>query len=337
MSNIHDLAQAAGVSIATVSRAFNDNAKVKEETRQRILKLARELSYTPHTAARNLRRGREGRDQLNYCIGLVYSGNSIFNRSVFDITLAAHLEHHLNDIGFSLRLFQSPAEVQSIEHILNAPLDGIICTFANELTQRLAQHLPCLSLDSYAPLADVYGIMPDYRSGLYQATKYLLEHGHTDIIVCSESSQQSAFAHVGFSEMVHAGMLQAFQDVGLNLSPAAFAGSSNTVASGYRTCETILQRRMPDAIIASDQAMLGIYKSLNERGIVIGKDISLIGIDGMPDSAYLFPSLTSIDVHIPELAQKATSILNDWICNKNSKSGMELIPVDIIHRESVKV
>ncbi len=336
MANIHELAQAAGVSIATVSRAFSRNARIKDETRQNILKLAREMNYSPHSAARNLRRQREGREQLHYCIGLVYSGNSIFNRSAFDRALAAHLEHALQDIGFSLRLFQSSADGQQLDHIRQAPIDGVICTFANEHTQALAAELPCIVVDSYAPFSNVYGILPDYRSGILQAVSHLIKHNHRDIVVCSGLDEKNNHASVGFAEMVRDGMQQAFDQAQLTLNATAFAGAANTVESGYRTANAILDKRKPDAIIASDQAMLGIYKALNERDIKIGKDISLIGIDGMPESAYLFPALTSINVHIADLAERAAAVLNDWICQKKSKNGMELIPVDIIHRESVR-
>lgn len=336
MSSIHDVARAAGVSIATVSRAFNNQARVKDETRQRILKLAHELNYSPHVAARNLRRRRENRDQLHYCIGLAYKGKSIFQRSAFDLALATHLEHQLHELGFSLRLFQCGDDQRDSTALLSAPVDGIICTFANQLSRDVAAQLPCILIDCYEALSTVYGIMPDYRSGLMQACAYLIKHGHRDIVACSEAQEQHASSVLSFTQMVRDGMEQAFKETGLKLSAASFAGSANTVASGYHIAAAILKRRTPDAIIASDQAMLGIYKAVNEQGLSIGTDISLIGIDGMPEAAYLYPALTSIDMHIPEIAKRAASVLQDWICNNNAVSGMDLIPVDLIYRDSVR-
>ena len=339
MTSIKDVAAQAGVSIATVSRVFSDSVRVREETRKRVHAAANALGYRPNVNARNLRRRREDKADLNYTIGLVYQGRSLFQRSGFDLKLAAHIEAHLRALGYAMRLVHIADELSSAEHVDINGIDALIVTNSNAIIPQLAQLLPTLLIDSYVPSSGIFGILPDYQMGLQLAIEHLFEHGHEQIVVCchDQSVQRHSQLNIGFAHLIKQGMQQAYQDAGKHLPATAFAGDANTAESGYRICESICKRGVPDAIIASDSAMLGIYQYLNQHNILIGKDISLIGIDGLPDTEFFHPPLTVIDVHIDELARYAVERLCQSLDKGERLQGMELIPTTLTKRKSVRL
>jgi len=339
MATIHDIARAAGVSTATVSRSFNATAEVHENTRQRVLAVARSLNYRPQTHARNLRRRRDGKEALTYSIGALFGRGTALNLSRFNIQLVVGLEEHLQERGFALRMIHTAGDSELPVEIIERRVDGVICCLHGELMANVAQLLPTVALDAYTPALGIYSLVPDYRSGVHEATRLLLRRGHRHVAVGINPPGAGPQDAVDFTGQTALGFRQAHEEIGVPSLEQPFVGAVNSPERGYRMMRRLLDEggeQVPDALIASDGAMLGIYRAVLESGLRIPADISMIGIDGIPEDAYFHPSLSAIDVHIPDLAQRAVERIVGAVMHGERRQGMDLIPTTLIPRESIR-
>ncbi|MEO0778257.1 MAG: LacI family DNA-binding transcriptional regulator, partial [Bacteroidota bacterium] len=129
MANMKDLAQATGVSLATVSRVFNESYKVKPATRKKVLAMAKKLNYRPNKIAAGLRKGKSG------SIGIVIP---IIDREVFSSSIKS-MEEVLSQAGYHVVICQShesyDKEQQIIENLKQLKIDGIIISISKETTE----------------------------------------------------------------------------------------------------------------------------------------------------------------------------------------------------------
>jgi len=335
MPTIRDVADAAGVSIATVSRVFNGIAEVSDETRTKVIDAASVLNYKPHISARNLRRRRSGKISLTYTVGMVFFKAPVFARDPFFSELLAGLEESLRQRGFAIRIIVCDSNGQVPQEIIQHEVDGVIVRGTGTVVSDIAQVVPTVTLDAYSLDSHAYGVIPDYKKGVYEAVKRLLASGHRKITMVTGKPGQGV---VSFSDMCWEGANLACN--GMNVPPnvlTAFQGAS-TPKEGYLAgCALFDSPDRPDTVVASDGGMLGIYRAAAERGISIPEDVSCVGIDGVAYGEFLTPPLTTVDVHIHDLGASATRVITDMLLSGDRRQGMELTPVNIIERQSARI
>jgi len=330
MKNITDIARKAQVSIATVSRVFNGSDAVAPETAERVLAVARQMNYQPNTAARNLRRQANGKQALQYTVGLAVS--SLCARAFFT-ELMAGVESELRRHGFRLQLLHVEAGSSLLPLVEPGDLDAIITHASLPREEELSADFPLILLDSFRPGQRAYSVVPDYRRGIFQVVRALLDSGRCDIAL-SIKPDLSAPEH-DFSSQIFLGCRDAFSEAGVPFDESLIKGGAYTTEEGHTLWTELFARGVrPQVIIANDAAAIGIMRAAADAGIAVPADIAVHGIDGLSIGAYCTPSLSTIDVQALAIGRRAAELIVAMLKNDQVRVGMELCPTTLIERES---
>lgn len=293
---IRDVAAAAGVSHQTVSRVINNRPDVADETRRRVRQVIEELNYQPSAIARSLIR------QRSYTLGVVTAGLKYVGPSR---TLNGIIEQ-AEEMGYTLVLKELPRfETNEIQPLLNSlvarQVDGMIWAVPEIGTNRdwLEDHPPDLS----APLifltmrerSRTLSVSIDNYSGGCLATEHLLLQGYRHIGHISgpldwwETRQRMA----GWQDTLH--------QAGIQVADHQWVPGNWSAASGEQAIRDLLEsyREMDALFVANDQMALGVLHAACRQGIRVPQDLAVVGFDGIRESAYYWPPLTTVyqDLH----------------------------------------
>jgi LacI family transcriptional regulator len=333
---IVDVAQRAHVSAGTVSNALTGKRPVSEITRQRVLRAIEDLGYQPNLLARSLV------NRSTNTIGVVAYGLEYYGPSR---TLVG-IEQQAAALGYSLLLdLLHRPDGQDVDAVLDEltarRVDGIIWAvhevgdnhaWINE--QRLLALPPLVFLTmERRPGATV--VSTDNRAGASLATHHLVEAGRRTIGVLSGPPSWWEVR-----ERV-AGWRSALDAAGLEASDALIAEANWTAASGEAALQALLARRPEvDAIFAcNDQMALGALRYCHASQRRVPEDISLVGFDNTPESAFFWPALTTVRQHLAELGRVAVDELHRQI-ERRGQGGEAAAPMmralqpELIVRES---
>jgi DNA-binding LacI/PurR family transcriptional regulator len=279
------VARLAGVSQKTVSRVMNGEAYVSPEVRDRVLQAAAQLGYRRNNAARALNSGRTNR------IGVVSLGTALFGPS----SLLMAIERAARSSGFTLALANTfegePGGIdKAIDSLMEEGVDGVILSEPiDEGPQNIAIDVPVLNLGRFPGLSAPQIITPvgkSERSG-YLATEHLLSLGHREIRhLAGPQRWWSARDRVE-------GWRRAMNEAHLPQAPCLDGDWSP--ASGYRAgLELAADLEMTAIFVANDDMAIGLIRALRGAGRDVPGDVSVIGLDDIPQAAYLTPPLTTI-------------------------------------------
>jgi LacI family transcriptional regulator len=334
MIGIADIAKQAGVSPSTVSRVVNGKPYVNAEKKELVLKLIRETGYVPNKAARNMVM------QRSFAVGVVIpDGFNNFQRQLFSI-----IERHLDSFGYHTIFFfvkmDSPSEKKCIDSMKTEKLDGVIMLHeikSNEFYDYIKEaDIPIIStLDNYNHIPT---IKPDDKQAAFDAVSHLTSLGHRKI---------DMITGCGFSFGVHrlAGYYRALDEAGIKRDQKRVVDvrQYNAETGMYAMRELLLRGRDFSAVFAaSDELALGAMRVLQDDGMRIPKDVSVIGFDDIDISGYLYPRLTTIRQPITEIGEQAAAILHRFITGQHKISGHPpgglniILPHKLIIRESTR-
>lgn len=304
-TTIRDIARAAGVSETTVSLAFRPRSRISDETRRRVLQLARQLQYVPHLAARELRRGAPR------TLGVLV--NDLTNP--FYGLMAREIEAVAQRLDFQVLLaetqFDPHCELTSIERMCQARVRGLLVCFCERTADsfaRLAESgLPYLALDTRPEgYAGPY-VAHDLAAAGRLAAEHLLAVGcrHPALLIPNQPGGRfSSFTHL------HAGFAEALAQRGCPLPPAAVIDAGWAIGDGGEAY-TRLRQQYPaadGALCGNDLCALGVMAAADAAGRRVGPDLALIGIDDLPVAALPRIGLSSIrqpNARLAELAAEA--------------------------------
>jgi LacI family transcriptional regulator len=303
-STITDVADAAGVSIKTVSRVFNDEPNVRPLTRDRVLKAAGELDYHPNVAARSLA-GRR-----SFLIGLAYENPS--PNYVVDLQTGA-LERlrgeryrllvlPFADVGAASGKMQAIARASGLDGIVLAPP---LCDDAATVAELEACGLPYARIAPTTDGSQAPDVAMDDRAATRAVIDHLVELGHTRIgIVRGDPSHASTAARL---EAYRAGL----KAHGLKSDAKMEAQGANTFVSGYEAGKVLLALAdRPTAIFASNDDMAaGVLNAAYEAGVKVPDELSVAGFDDSNIASVVWPRLTTIHQPIRDMAREATGAL----------------------------
>ncbi|MEJ2635410.1 MAG: LacI family DNA-binding transcriptional regulator [Calditrichia bacterium] len=302
-TNIIEIAKRAGVSIATVSRALNNNGPVREETRQKILQISRDLNYKPNPIARGLSRKRTD------TIGVILP--ELVDEFFMDIIRGIDEEAYRANKYVLVSSSHSQRDVIEtfLEFMVSGRVDGVILMIphlheeAAELIRK-SKH-PLVMLNVGRENKDVVSFNIDNYQGAYAITRHLIEHQNERIAMIK-----------GYPGNCDAeGRLMGYRDAldhsGIALDEDLVVQGDFTVRSGYDGFRQLMSRnKKPDAIFAANDMMaLGIYEAARISGIRIPDDISVAGFDDIFLSRLLLPRLTTVHAPIQELGIRAIQYL----------------------------
>lgn len=321
-----DVAQAAGVSIATVSRTFNGGAGVAEALRARVITVARELGYTPHAAARALA------SQRSRTIGAVIP---TLENSNFAFGIEA-LQRRLGEAGYTLLIASSdydPAEELRQVHALAAHgVAGMMLVGAHHaagLHEFLeAKRIPCVSAWVLDPDWPCVGF-DNVEVGRALAN-YLLDLGHREFGVIAQftgTSDRSA-GRV-------AGVRDALARRGLSLPHERLIERPHRIIEGQLALRTMLHgARRPTAVICgTDVLAFGALVEARQQGIDVPRELSIAGINDVEFAAYLNPPLTTVRLPADEIGLRSADYLLNCV-RQHPVAPVTRLPFSLIVRGS---
>ncbi|HMB68979.1 MAG TPA: LacI family DNA-binding transcriptional regulator [bacterium] len=329
MTTIHDVARAARVSIATVSRVLNDNPRVSERTRRRVWAAADRLDYTPNSAARALttRRTRT----LGVLLPDLYG--EFFSEVIRGVDRAAR------EADLQVLISSSHAnteEALSAARAMRGRIDGLIMMAPDsgsaEALRRLARGTPVVVINPRKGIEGCRAVSIANFEGSYGAVKHLIELGHTSLATVSGPRR-----NVDAEERLR-GFRRALRDQGLEPAEALIVRGDFTESSGHRAATEILGNgRRPTAVFAANDSMaIGLLSALGDLGVRVPGDLAVVGFDDIAIARYLTPPLTTVRVDASELGARAVRrLLEGEEFDKDDKTGRpEVLPAPLVVRRS---
>ncbi|WP_299173985.1 LacI family DNA-binding transcriptional regulator [uncultured Brevundimonas sp.] len=322
---LKDVARAAGVSLASASYAINGSGSVGEATRAHILQVAAGLGYRPNTSAKAMKTGRTG------ALGLVLPDltNPFFPSLAQAVLQTARRQGYnvlLADTGGALE-----EERTAIRFLIDQGVDGLLwfpIDDTNPKGRRPApemDRIPVVVLDRNLPDHDV--VLADYALGGRLAAEHLIAAGHVEIGVISgpHAASSARDRTEGAVQIIQQNARLAWQvenAFSLDLDP---------------TAQTALARREVTAVIAgSDMIAIGAIRHLQNLGLAVPDDVSVIGFDDIPWAALNNPPLTTIDMPIEAMVVSAIETLVQRIAEGPGARRRTVFDVSLVERASVR-
>ncbi|HZQ16188.1 MAG TPA: LacI family DNA-binding transcriptional regulator [Gaiellaceae bacterium] len=307
-TTIRDIADLAGVSIATVSRVLNDRPDVAPDTRETVLQVVREHGFNRSRAARGLSRGRTGFVGLTLPLvadayfGPILSGAS---EALYEADLR---------IVLSPTLHEHDREVSLLERLVSESTDGAILILPEESEEELkalkAQGYPFVVVDPRErPPAGIPCVSAMHASGAQQATTHLLELGHRRIGAIA--GQEHWYA----TEERLLGMRAALAGHGILPDPELIRFSDWQEPRGVEAAEELLSLKdPPTAIFAfNDNVAIGALNAARDRGLRVPEELSIVGFDDTAQATIVRPQLTTVRQPLAELGRMGVSLLTRLI------------------------
>ena len=295
-----DVARLAGVSQKTVSRVFNSEQYVSAEVRRRVLEAAGELGYRLNSAARTLASGR------TRSIGVVALGTALYGPA----SLLIGIERAARDAGYALRVVNTlegdPGGVAgAAESLLEQGVDGIVLSEPiDEGSVPLSVDVPVLVLGAPAQLGGprVVSAGGGAESQARAATEHLLDLGHV-------TAHHLAGPHRWFAARDRrTGWEAALTARGISHPPVLTGDWS--AASGYAAGRELASAGDVTAVFAANDDMaIGLIRALTEAGLRVPEDVSVVGFDDNPVSAYVTPPLTTVRQPFDAVARDGLRLL----------------------------
>ncbi|MDK0562513.1 LacI family DNA-binding transcriptional regulator [Clostridium perfringens] len=333
--NIRDIARLAGVGVSTVSRVINEHPDVKDETREKILKIIKESNYIPNNSARILKKNNTNN------IGVLVKG--VFNP--FFAEMINIIGNRINEAGYTMILQQNDYATEDdvdnlIAFVKEKRLQGIICLGGNFLNINdesfqfldipvVLTSVNTLSKESKSKFSSI-GI--DNVLAAKASIQYLIDKGHRNIgILLGEKND------VGISGLRLEGYKKALEENNIPYSEENVFIGDYDYSGAYRVTKEIINNRKDITAIfsISDIMAVGAAKSVIDQGLQVGEDISIMGFDGMDISKYYNPGITTVKQPKKNMANNSIDLLLALLAKKEEHKHI-IFETKIIERESCK-
>ncbi|HET9325630.1 MAG TPA: LacI family DNA-binding transcriptional regulator [Candidatus Eisenbacteria bacterium] len=302
MPTIRDVARASRVSVATVSRVFNDHSRVSETTRERVVAAANRLGYWPNGTARSLITNR------THALGVLLPDlhGEFFSEVIRGIDLAARQQRlHLMVSSFTA----SPEDLTSVLRAVRGRIDGLIVMTpdvdASEALRQGAGAIPTVLLNPEVQVVGCDSISIANFEGAHAMVRHLVSLGHRRIATVT-GPPGNIDAHQRLE-----GYRGALRDSGIDTDPVLEAHGNFTESSGYEAATLLLkQRPRPTAVfVANDHMAVGVLGALQDASIKVPGDLAVAAFDDIPLARFLTPPLTTVHVDMLALGQRAVQLL----------------------------
>jgi LacI family transcriptional regulator len=329
---IKDISREAGVSTASVSKVINGDYKnVSEETKNRILRISKELKYRPNRLAR----------------GLVNNRTNIIGLIVSDITnpyfaeLAKGIENRADAAGYKLILCNTDEneekELSYINVILEYNVDGVIITGSEKTTNSRSieelqnYNIPYVSIDREQGDRD-YRVYVGNLEGSYIATEHIIRNGHTKIAFIGGQGMH------GSRNLRLEGYFKALTDYGIEPDNSLIKIGNYQMETGYHYTRLLIENdsEFTSVVCGNDLIAFGALNAIKDSGLKCPEDISIIGYDDIYLTQMTDPKLTTIKQPSEEIGNYAMEVLLKLMKKENVEEKVKCFVPDLVERGSVK-
>lgn len=329
-ATIEDVAQIAGVSIATVSRALNEPGKVADSTRRRVIEAVAQTGYTINAMARNL---RTRRSQMILILAPDVGDPNFSN-------LLVGLETEASKRGYGVLIGNTQndpsREADYLRFISSNQADGIILLtghlpFGLAHTGEKTRLPPMVAVNEPVPNANIPFVGVDNFESARIAADHLISQGHRNIAFIGHSTSRIV---AGLREK---GYRAALESAGLRVEPRFVMEADGTTESGRAAAERMFVRdQLPTAFFCvNDATALGVIIALNARGYDLPYDFSIMGFDDIPYASFVSPSLTTMKQPRLQIGEASMELLLAMLEDKALEKREILLRSDLILRNSV--
>jgi LacI family transcriptional regulator len=322
------VAERAGVSVNTASRAINNKPDINLETKKRVLQIAKELGYIRNAAAVALRTKKTG------TIGVVIADN----RNPFYAEVLNGIEEAAREKNYHIILANTQRDYKKEEEAINLLLakrvDGLLITPVqdrdDDIKNLIEANIPFVIVGRDFKNIEVDTVYNDEVRGGFLATEYLIKKGHKRIALIN------GFLHKSPAKGRLEGYKNALKKYGITFDDALVTVGDIDVKDGYERTKQLFEKGLNfTAIFAYNDIMaFGAMQAIKEKSLRIPEDIGLVGYDDIPFSSFISPSLTTIRLKKQELGAESVKLLLSRINGNRKKIKKVMLGVELQIRES---
>ena len=328
-TTIYDVAGAAKVSLATVSRVMNNPEKVNPETRARVLKVIKELGYRPNAIARGLA------SRKTTTVGIVMADVSRASTAqllggIIDIT---------KKYDYAMKVF-SMAEHEDVKEAMRAVIseqvDGIL--FLNDeldpnemgmvLNHISDAQIPVVLCNACYDEKDIPSVAIDYEEATYDITKELLQSGKKKIYLASTVHKYA----INYKKI--AGYTKAMKEAGLE--PLVFRTSGDVSINTLHFQEFLKNNKVEAIIAVRDSVAVNFINVAFKQGFKVPDDIVVVGLQNTKYALLSRPTLTCVDTPVYDIGAVSMRLLTKFMTHEDVTDTKVLLPYKIVERESTK-
>ncbi|UVI27870.1 catabolite control protein A [Paenibacillus spongiae] len=327
---IYDVAREAGVSMATVSRVVNNNPNVKPQTRKKVFEAIERLGYRPNAVARGLA------SKKTTTVGVVIPdiSNAIFAEVARGIEDIANMYHY--NIILCNADKKKDKEIRVINTLLEKQVDGLLF-MGGTVTEEHAQAFKTANVPIVlCATTDENGAIPsvdiDHEAAAFDAVQLLIKQGHTSIGMISGTLQDPANGYARFQ-----GYKRALQSAGIPYDEELVRIGNYRYESGVDAMKYFLELpKRPTAVFsATDEMAIGAIHCIQDYGLKVPEDISVISVDNSRMASMVRPQLTAVAQPMYDIGAVSMRLLTKLMKKETVEHAKVVLPHEVVTRQSV--
>ncbi len=322
---IRDVAEHAGVSVATVSKVLNDRYGVSSTTYAKVQAVIEELGYESSLVARSLRNHRTN------VVGVLVSDIEPFSAELIKGAARA-----LRGTGYELIVYSAGGkssdhvgwEKRALTRLGGTLIDGALLVTPTVVGRSL--DAPVVAVDPHTGSDDVPTVDSDNRHGAELATQHLLDLGHRRIgFIGGRTDLESArLRELGYRQTMSRAGIEPVDSLVYN------GGYEPDIARAAAGKLLDLDDRPTALFAANDLSAIAVMEEAAARGLRVPEDLSVVGFDNVPESALTRPSLTTVHQPIQQMGRRAVEILLELLAGRLPATTRETLPTHLVERRS---
>jgi LacI family transcriptional regulator len=334
--SIKDIARRAGVGVSTVSRVLNDHPDTNQQTRERVLRIIREVNYRPNSRARQLVKNTaeticfilNNRDVINPFHSRVLMGVARYARTLSKNVIFMQFDYPPD--ALPNRLILPPVIWE------RGALDGLVIAgtnYPNFISAVKTLRIPFVvfgnNLFGDLQIQDLHSVWFDNEGGTRKSTEYLIELGHQNIWCLVDATKP-------WYRRCYDGYCQAMEQHQLHPQKLDVRIEDSPFNAGVEGAKQLLHLRPHlSAIVAGDDEIaLGVLSGLSQNGVRVPDDISLVGFDDIEVLKFVRPLLTTVRVAKEKIGEELAKLLFELLQNRDLRPVKRTVPTELLVRES---
>lgn len=335
MATIYDIAKLAGVSSATVSKVFNNYTEVSPKTKEKVLRIAKEIGYVPNFTARSLKTNK------SYLVGVLFSENvGIGLEHQFFSVVLESFRKEIGHYGYDTIFINNTLgdeKIGYLDHCKHRNVEGLFIITAEmadlDFKELMESNIKCVTTDMMFDGTPF--VMSDNYAGGNLAVSYFIEKGHRKI--AHLSGPLDTISALERNQGYCAGLKE--HAIGLNEDYIAIC-SKYTAEEAYQVTKNMFEHMkaedLPSALFTcADIMAIGAIQALQSLGLRVPEDVSVIGFDDIALARYTSPALTTIKQDKELIGKTVAETLAALINGGQVQIEKQRLPVSIVERDSV--